>query len=216
MCKSLILGNLLAILTLFFTVQAKAALVSVDWKATDDNLITRDTSSRLEWLDLTETNGLTYNYVSSQFGSGDTYEGFRYATYNETQQLFTNFRLPLENSITPRVNMLESIEQIISYMGDVMNEYDPAYNGVSGLVDSIPNSVSAHYRLGAYHRNDRSEDGLETLIDSGSHYVLDSNSAVYAGSYLVRVSTVPIPAAAWLFGSGLLGLIGLARRNANA
>ena len=36
------------------------------------------------------------------------------------------------------------------------------------------------------------------------------------GSYLVRasVSTVPIPAAVWLFGSGLIGLIGLARRKA--
>lgn len=31
-----------------------------------------------------------------------------------------------------------------------------------------------------------------------------------------QVSTVPVPAAVWLFGSGLLGLIGLARRKANA
>jgi len=32
------------------------------------------------------------------------------------------------------------------------------------------------------------------------------------GSLLVRVSTVPTPAAAWLFGTGLIGLIGIARR----
>jgi len=31
------------------------------------------------------------------------------------------------------------------------------------------------------------------------------------GSHLVRVSTIPIPAAIWLFGSGLIGLIGVAR-----
>ena len=30
------------------------------------------------------------------------------------------------------------------------------------------------------------------------------------------VSAVPLPSAAWLFGSGLIGLIGLARRKANA
>lgn len=30
--------------------------------------------------------------------------------------------------------------------------------------------------------------------------------------YVVSVATVPIPAAAWLFGSGLLGLLGVARR----
>jgi hypothetical protein len=27
-----------------------------------------------------------------------------------------------------------------------------------------------------------------------------------------NISTVPVPAAAWLFGSGLLGLVGIARR----
>lgn len=37
---------------------------------------------------------------------------------------------------------------------------------------------------------------------------------IYALSYLstTEISTVPVPAAAWLFGSGLLGLIGIARR----
>ena len=29
-------------------------------------------------------------------------------------------------------------------------------------------------------------------------------------------SAVPVPAAAWLFGSGLLGLVGVARRKARA
>jgi len=32
------------------------------------------------------------------------------------------------------------------------------------------------------------------------------------GSYLVSASAVPVPAAVWLFGSGLIGLIGVARR----
>ncbi len=39
-----------------------------------------------------------------------------------------------------------------------------------------------------------------------------TTSAYFAGS--MSVSQVPIPAAAWLFGSGLLGLIGVARRKA--
>jgi hypothetical protein len=33
---------------------------------------------------------------------------------------------------------------------------------------------------------------------------------------LVGVSAIPVPAAAWLFGSGLLGLIGVARRKKTA
>ena len=38
----------------------------------------------------------------------------------------------------------------------------------------------------------------------------EGNSEV--GIYMVRTSAVPIPAAVWLFGSGLIGLVGMARR----
>lgn len=37
-----------------------------------------------------------------------------------------------------------------------------------------------------------------------------------AASLTLQVSAVPIPAAVWLFSSGLIGLVGLARRKANA
>lgn len=37
---------------------------------------------------------------------------------------------------------------------------------------------------------------------------------IMAGSSLTVLQSVPVPAAVWLFGSGLLGLIGLARRKA--
>lgn len=59
---------------------------------------------------------------------------------------------------------------------------------------------------------------------SGSPGITDPNSPFYGiygyfdiGSgnsmYVTSVSAVPVPAAVWLFGSGLLGLIGMARRN---
>ena len=43
-------------------------------------------------------------------------------------------------------------------------------------------------------------DGIRGLINIGS------------GNSLVVTSVVPVPAAVWLFGSGLFGLIGIARR----
>lgn len=49
------------------------------------------------------------------------------------------------------------------------------------------------------------------------YFVNDTTSGWPTYSYAFRTySVVPVPAAAWLFGSGLLGLIGLARRKANA
>jgi len=41
-------------------------------------------------------------------------------------------------------------------------------------------------------------------------------SGASADSYTLNVGAVPIPAAVWLFGSGLLGLVGVARRKARA
>lgn len=41
----------------------------------------------------------------------------------------------------------------------------------------------------------------------------DSNRArLFVGSFGQATSVVPVPAAVWLFGSGLIGLIGIARR----
>lgn len=39
-------------------------------------------------------------------------------------------------------------------------------------------------------------------------------STISATGYSMSVATVPVPAAVWLFGSGLLGLVGVARRKA--
>ena len=48
-------------------------------------------------------------------------------------------------------------------------------------------------------------NGLQLIRDKGN---LNYGWAVRAGD----VSAVPVPAAVWLFGSGLIGLLGLARR----
>ena len=52
-------------------------------------------------------------------------------------------------------------------------------------------------------------NGLSRFTIVGYGYGLPEGNTIFGG---VQVSTVPIPAAAWLFGSGLIGLVGLARR----
>ena len=57
------------------------------------------------------------------------------------------------------------------------------------------------------------DDGLTAgLIDSAQHTSCTNNGNAFALSHSAGYSVVPVPAAVWLFGSGLLGLIGMARR----
>ena len=56
-------------------------------------------------------------------------------------------------------------------------------------------------------------------MNTGNHYTNRGSYLLYAWAVRdgdVAASVVPVPAALWLFGSGLLGLIGVARRKGNA
>ena len=50
--------------------------------------------------------------------------------------------------------------------------------------------------------------GELTFDDAGNLYTIDNVDNLS----IIKLSAVPISAAVWLFGSGLIGLIGLARR----
>ena len=56
-------------------------------------------------------------------------------------------------------------------------------------------------------------DGVPGLaMIDGAFVGFNANFSVNAASYEVNPAVVPVPAAVWLFGSGLLGLVGVARR----
>jgi len=56
-----------------------STLTSTDWLVAGDNKVTVD-GNGLEWLDLTETQGMNYFDVTAQMGGGGTLDGWRYAT----------------------------------------------------------------------------------------------------------------------------------------
>jgi len=49
----------------------------------DRDLFTTDSESGLDWLDLTETRGQSYDAIVSQMGAGQQYEGWRHASRDE-------------------------------------------------------------------------------------------------------------------------------------
>jgi hypothetical protein len=65
-----------------------ATLIEKDWKLTGDGLLTYDSDTNFEWIDMTVTRNMSVNYVSSQLSTGGLFEGFRYATNAEVTELF--------------------------------------------------------------------------------------------------------------------------------
>jgi len=57
-----------------------------------------------------------------------------------------------------------------------------------------------------------STDLLSVTAYDGDPFALDFNNITNLNGFSIEVSAIPVPAAIWLFGSGLISLIGVARR----
>ena len=200
--------KLIVAIALSLSCSAHAAVVSVDWKTAGDGLITRDTVTGLEWLDLTETNGMTFDDVSTLLVGGGELSGWRYASTGETIALWLNFSIDLNAYHDVDVPGVDAnIAFASGYLGNIVHEFetDRELNGTLGITGDVP-ADERHTHLGAYTDIDTS------FYNDERHSWSDDLSHLHTGSYLVRVDAVPVPAAVWLFGSGLLGLVAVARR----
>ncbi len=90
-------------------------------------------------------------------------------------------------------------------------EFDPSATFVPVELDGDAGTANGHW--------DESMDGLELMtgwFDSPS-YVSNTTKASFIDlGYAVNFAAVPLPAAVWLFGSGLLGLVGWSRHRQTA
>jgi len=86
----------------------------------------------------------------------------------------------------------------------------PAYDFINATnyPDNIVASPSSQSSITIVYEGD-----IFSGVIDGVDYSLTADAAFTSdGSLDLHASTVPIPPALWLFGSGLLGLIGIARR----
>jgi len=81
--KKIILTLLLMATSCFISIKVHAELV-------DNGSYTSDTASGLDWLDLTETRGLSYNTVLAQMNSGGRFDGWTYATREQVNGLLSH------------------------------------------------------------------------------------------------------------------------------
>lgn len=199
------------------SVAAQAALI-------DRGSYITDTTTGLDWLKLTETAGRTYEDISSNLGSGQEFDGWTYAT----QSQFAN--LLWDNGIYDAglLGNLQSVPFADSYLKST-NEFTPwdfmmlfgnidpfpsPSDGLrsTGLLDAVEGAFG-YAHLFSYYNNSYEDNKLwygigAPELNCESCYNYQRQTSVY-GSYLVRVSDVPLPGAVLLFGSSILGLAGL-------
>jgi len=200
-----------------------------------------------EWLELTETTGLTRDQVELRLAdSNDALYGYEYASRQLLEDLFLSYApwdglngwhgdpqviAPLQNLIydfgptsqnTPTGNTY-TVTTVDGHIVQYEAGNPTLIQGIYGEHNecSIPVSASTCLATAGFYAD---INGNLTMIIQDEYHGWDANylspdntSMSYAssgyGSFLVRdVSPVPVPSALWLFGSGLIGLIGLAKR----
>ncbi len=196
---------------------------------TDNNSYTTDTASELDWLDVTLSRNRSYADVSSQFGVDGDFEGWRYATGDEFNTLVGNYigtALP-QGFYLPIYHTEDKIDGLVTLLGSTLDaayieQYGQTYDAIGGYAEGDGVDITwgflavfpgETYPWSAYI-HDANASNYDYTAATGSRWGSFDYKHIELGSFLVRdtMSPIPIPATAWLFGSGLLGLIGLQKQ----
>ena len=189
--------------------------------------VTRDTSTGLDWLDVTSTSGLSVTEVLAEMEVGGSLEGWRYATATQLDQLISNFGFtpatPCAEANTTNCSLSQDgddpvIETMIRTLGDT---YAPTISGVdfsSGAGDTIgflldDISISGPEYSVAWIMDYEFSDSSRQYDFDDSVWLTGGSSASYKGSFLVSSPvSVPAPATIWLLGSGIFGMARFSRK----
>lgn len=189
---------------------AQSATIVVDDAAFGNGTVLRDTDNNLEFLRLDLTMGYGYNGILAESGPGGTFEGWSVASVADMDALGLSVGIS-HGSIDPtQVALAESLRDWFCPTGTCVN-LSTTHEVARGLVsDAGPDYASGAPSLLAFsigRRFNVSPEEVDYRVSGYGGYD-HTNEEVW----LVRTSPVPVPAAVWLFGSGILGLAGIARR----
>lgn len=213
------LKKILIISLLLFSRTSLAALILTDWEISpgyiDENALIIDAATSLEWVRPDRYVGMTSASMKTWMSNGHL-QGWRFAKEDEVVTLLSNFGFPgydysVSGAHSDPTLIASSVNALTDFLGaDTVSHRSSgnvAYNGILGVIDSGNDTLGG---FGAYTIS--ISDNVEYVHYAAfccydEPYYSDTTSY-----FLVResISTVPVPAAVWLFGSGLVGLIGMA------
>lgn len=218
-----------AVLLGALSLQSVAAIVD----SADQSYFT-ETTKGLDWLDVTATVGMSVNQVNDLLGAGQQYEGWRYATNLEFEDLIFAISgqgpcLSFGCTTGHTGNLMDTLIDLFGSTIDAyaMKHYGATFESLLGYAPGTgPNETFGLLRYGAGYTAATLFDNADN--DSPGGYSVSNgpyNTAAlnegHRGNYLVRASSTPesgtaipepgtLPAV--LAGLGLMGAMALRRR----
>jgi hypothetical protein len=211
-----------------FSIGAQAELVSTDWNNSGDSLATLDTQSGLEWMDFTETKGLSITDVSALLDT--TYDGWRIPSFSEISTLFTNINGNITTSedsgnyyggllMTETANL---VHNLFGKTGYNKGRYDEQHfsqalhvsaDGESAMLGTFVNFTSEGSDNFIYYNHPTSNIdyrdpgyGVFLVSDGGTTLSSINNPDLNANNINAPVNQVPLPATLGLLGVAMAGL----------